>query len=173
MPAKIESSRVIGTSLEWWDGYVEAFIQNYELDEGQANAAKSILKELRDRASAHEKTHAAERKAVDEKIRAARRAKDMGKLNAAMEEKRQANQYKVQLFEELKTRLDAIPRPAQKQKFAEKFKDFRWKNRPGFPDEPAPRQATSRPGTPAPAAKDKPVPTTQPAAAKPASRKDK
>ncbi|MBN1513917.1 MAG: hypothetical protein JXB13_18010 [Phycisphaerae bacterium] len=162
-PTEISAAKVLGTSLEWWDGYVQAFIENYELDEGQINAAKSILKELKERASAHEKSHAAELKAVEDKIRDARRAKDVKKLDAAMTEKRQASQYKVQLFEELKTRLDTIPRPAQKQKYAEKIKSFRWKNRPGFPDEPA-AEPTSRPATTTPAATEKPVPTTQPAA---------
>jgi len=133
------------------------------LEEGQINAARSILKELKERASAYEKSHAAELKAVEEKIQAARRAKDVKKLDAAMAEKRQASQYKVQLFEELKTRLDTIPRLAQKQKYAEKIKEFRWKNRPGFPDEPV-AESASPPPTTAPAAADKPVPTTQPAA---------
>jgi len=171
-PTEVSAAKVLGTSLEWWDGYVPAFIENYELDEGQVNAARSILKELKERASAHEKSHAAELKAVEEKIQAARRAKDVAKLDAAMTEKREASQYKVQLFEELKTRLDTIPRPAQKQKYAEKIKDFRWKNRPGFPDEPA-AESISKPATTAPAATDKPVPTTQPAAepAKEANKK--
>ncbi len=171
-PTEISASKVLGTSLEWWDGYVQAFIENYELDEGQINAAKSILKELKERASAYEKSHAAELKAVEEKIQAARREKDVNKLDAAMTDKRQANQYKVQLFEELKTRLDTIPRPAQKQKYAEKIKDFRWKNRPGFPDEPD-AETASKPTSTAPAAADKPVPTTQPAAdpAKEANKK--
>ncbi|UCG16651.1 MAG: hypothetical protein JSV19_01175 [Phycisphaerales bacterium] len=150
MPSKISADRVISGSLEWWDGYVESFIKNYELDAGQITTARSILKELKERAAAYQETHKDDLARVEAELAAARKANDPDKINRAEQEFRKLKSFMEPLFEELKTRLSKIPRPAQRQKFESKIKDFRWANRtPDKPDvfkpEPAASATTTAP----------------------------
>ena len=171
MPTKISADRVISGSLEWWDGYVESFIKNYELDAGQIATARSILKELKGRAAAYQETHKDDFARVEGELAAARKANDPDKINRAEQEFRKLKSFMEPLFEELKTRLAKIPRPAQRQKFESKIKDFRWANRtPDKPDvfkpEPAASATTSAPAKQA-------EPESDETKAKPAPKKPK
>jgi hypothetical protein len=63
-------------------------------------------------------------------IEEATRNKDDAKRKQAEAEYRELNLYKTVLFEELKDRLDKLPRPAQREKYEAKSKNFKWKDRP-------------------------------------------
>jgi gas vesicle protein len=93
-----------------WASYVELFIETYDLDEGQQSTARSILSELQARRDEYEQLYREEFQAIpkngDEKDRASRSAE----LNAPIRE----------MFDELKARLDRIPRPAQRDAMAQR-----------------------------------------------------
>ncbi len=139
MPALKQSSadRAREMNVEWWDGYVGGFIEDYELDDGQVTTARSILKELKQRAEAQKAARKADYERVQQKLDEATRAKDLDKLHAAEAEKAELNAFLPVLFKELKKRLDTIPRTAQREKFKAKQKNFKWDHRPiGTPVEP-------------------------------------
>jgi len=93
-----------------WALYVELFIEAYVLDDGQQSAARSILSELEARRDEYEQLHRQEFQALskieDEKDRATKPTE----LNAPIRE----------MFDELKVRLDRIPRPAQRDAMAQR-----------------------------------------------------
>jgi len=93
-----------------WAVYVELFIETYDLDDGQQSAARSILSELEARRDEYEQLYREEfqvlAKNEDDKDRASKSAE----LNAPIRE----------MFDELKTRLDRIPRPAQRDAMAQR-----------------------------------------------------
>jgi hypothetical protein len=161
------AERVIKAKEEWWDGYVDNFIKDYALDEGQITSARSILKELKDRAMAYRTSHREDFQRIEQKLETARKAGDIDKLNQAVEEQKQLNLFLPQLFKELKDRLDAIPRPAQREKFEQSRKNFRWGDRQTAPPPasgPAPteKRAETQPGQPSP--QTQPAATSLPAA---------
>jgi len=163
MPKTDDASaeRVIKAKEEWWDGYVNNFIKDFELDEGQITSARSILKELKDRAMAYRTSHREDFERIEQKIETARKAREIDKLNQAMDEQRQLNSLVAQLFKELKDRLDAIPRPAQREKYEQSKKEFRWADRQAVPSPASgPASTDKRPDT----QPGQSTPQTQPAA---------
>jgi hypothetical protein len=114
---KSTTARVIRQKEEWWDGYVEGFIKDYELDEGQITTARSILKEMKERAAAYRRAHKAEFDETEKKAADALKAADRQKHRAAIEEERKLSQPIGEMFGELKERLDKIPRPAQREAY--------------------------------------------------------
>ncbi len=83
-----------------WERYVRLFIARFQLDDAQANAAWSILREVQGRADDYRRLHRDELAAVS--------ATDAA-TSPAYEPIRQ-------LFAELQTRLDRIPTTAQRQR---------------------------------------------------------
>lgn len=171
-PGKSATAKVIGQKEEWWDGYVESFMKDYELDAGQITTAQSILKEMKERAAAYRQTHKAEFVETEKKAADALKAADRQKHRAAIEEERKLSQPIGEMFGELKERLEKIPRPAQRQKFEAK----RQAARRGKAPSPTTRQAAERVPTTQPAesakeaAKTKETPKSEQAAKKPPTK---
>ncbi len=102
----------IELELDSWQKYVERFIRMYKLDDPQTATAKSILKELRERAIAHRDAYRQEIADLERRI-----AEHDGTQEELHDlETRIADLYGPidKLFEQLKTRLDGIPTQAQR-----------------------------------------------------------
>jgi len=124
---KVASSR----PMDPWTSYVELFIEAYDLDDGQQTTARSILNELQARREEYELLHREEFEA----LRSGRGEKGWARKSAALK-------WPIEdLFDELKARLDRIPRPAQRQAVAQRELDQRIPS-----TRPAP--AASRPSRP-------------------------
>lgn len=102
----------IGAELVGWEAYVAEFMDHYVLDDGQRDAALSLLKEMKERAITHRDSR---REAIDDLERRIR-------TNTGSEE--EVAEIKASLvelygpidgmFRELKARLEAIPSSAQR-----------------------------------------------------------
>ncbi|MCH7995262.1 MAG: hypothetical protein IIB57_12575, partial [Planctomycetes bacterium] len=118
----------------------------YDLDDGQKGAARSILTDLSDRALAHRDRNRAEIDALEHKIAAHAERTDAphtgssdGATALAQLEAQLVKLYGPidRMFEELETRLDAIPTQAQRQrveKAAKSEKAESAENEPLSPD---------------------------------------
>ena len=110
--AEEEPPDQIELELDSWQKYVEHFIGLHGLDAGQRGTALSILKELRDRALAHRDRYRVEIEKLERRIEA-----EEGKQEdpSAIEEQLTALYGPIdKMFEDLKTRLDAVLTDAQK-----------------------------------------------------------
>ncbi|MCB9850599.1 MAG: hypothetical protein H6817_07825 [Phycisphaerales bacterium] len=102
-----------------WERYVREFRQDYRLDDDQSEAALSILKECMQRAEDYRKSKRAEFAQVEERLRDANRA-DLSpeartaKTRVWVQIERALNKPIVDLFQELKDRLEPIPTEAQR-----------------------------------------------------------
>ena len=101
----------IELELESWQKYVERFTRIYKLDEAQKATARSILKELRERALAHRDRHHVEIEKLERRIQT---------HDGLQEDIENIEEQLVvlygpidKMFDELKTRLDGIPTAAQ------------------------------------------------------------
>lgn len=119
----------VAQELDAWDEYVAHFIQTYRLDEGQRDAASSVLAELRLRATTHRDTR---REDID---RLERRIAALGGTDTELGEvkKQLAALYGPidAMFMELKRRLESIPTAHQRAA--------------SRPDPPAPRSEAPKP----------------------------
>ena len=115
----------IGDEVRTWRAYVEEFVATYDLDDGQKGAARSILTELSDRALAHRDRNRREIDKLERKIAAHAERADVpytgssdGATSLAPLEAQLVKLYGPidRMFEELETRLDAIPTQAQRQR---------------------------------------------------------
>jgi len=101
----------IVAELQAWDRYVADFIARHNLDEGQQNAALSILKELKERALAHRDGHRAEVIQLERRIAAGKTedaqtvARELQRLYGPIDE----------VFGELEERLQKIPTETQQR----------------------------------------------------------
>jgi hypothetical protein len=144
-PGLSSADKARAMNTEWWDGYVKDFIRNFELDDGQIASAQSILKDVKERAKGYNESRKADFARAQRKYDAAKKAKDLDKLNEAEEEMAQLNAFVPQLFNELKSRLLKIPRPAQMKKAESRQKDFRWDYRPIGTPVPTEKKSTPKP----------------------------
>jgi hypothetical protein len=94
-----QAGQVLPYDPATWHRYVRDFVNRYELDSAQSAAAYSILAEVVQRASTYLKARAAEL----EQVRPEQRATHQGFAPVRS------------LFEELRTRLDRIPRTGQRE----------------------------------------------------------
>ena len=109
-----------------WQYYVRIFIQNYQLDAGQAEAARSVLREMRTEAAAYREARQNAFEALEAdyaELAAAEPKRDPEALAAArdrrkeLDERRQSLEAPIakDMFERLKRQLDMIPRADQRR----------------------------------------------------------
>lgn len=104
----------IDLELAAWAKYVADFVSLYELDEGQRNAARSLLEELTERANTHRDRRREEIAALEKRI-----ANNKGTEKEIAEIRKQLVELYGpidEMFKELKERLSAIPTAAQRAK---------------------------------------------------------
>jgi len=106
---------------DWWDGYVKNFISKYELDEGQSEAALSILRECKERAKSYKSSKASAFAKAEEHLKEARDPKlppevQRVKIRLWKQEDVALKKPILDLFQELKDRLEVIPRDAQRKR---------------------------------------------------------
>ncbi len=133
-----------------WDAYVNKFIRDYELNDGQIEAARSVLRQLKERAADYRTTNADKFAANDAAAAGAARANDGILVAKAAAEKKELSAPIVAMFDELKQRLEPIPDAAQIEKYQARHEG-----------RPVRRQPTTAPATQE--ATTKPAPATQPA----------
>lgn len=116
-----EPADQIVAELDAWDAYVKQFARLYELDEGQLGAARSCLRELKARAIDHRNL---------KRVEIARLEARIARGDAADAELADIKQQLVALygpidkmFEELQTRLNAIPTVEQRARVAAATQD--------------------------------------------------
>ena len=127
-----------------WEAYVAEFIRVYDLDDAQQTTARSILTELQARRDQYRQDHQEQFEVLRNTEDPKERSRIFAELSPPIRE----------MFEELKTRLDRIPRPAQQQAAAQRDAErLAATTRPAFP--------TSRPSRTAPV-ESAPPPQTQP-----------
>ena len=138
---------------DWWDTYVQEFIRKYRLDEAQSDAALSILRECKQRARDYRNSKEKEFLMVSQRLQEARQpgqSMDVRKKKLEVFEKleKTLNQPILDLFEELKTRLDRIPTDAQKERADGKSRRTRHRTQPdATPEKSAKPAATPEAGT--------------------------
>lgn len=105
-----EPTDQILAELNKWDRYLEDFILRFQLDETQRVAARSIRKELGERALAHRDRHMDEIVALERSMRV-----PGGVTEEEVAEKLKALYGPIdQLFSEFEQRLDRLPTEAQR-----------------------------------------------------------
>lgn len=104
-----EPTDQILAELDKWDQYLEEFVRRFGLDEPQRVAARSIRKELGERALAHRERHMGEIIALERHMSAEEATEE--EITAAL-----TNLYGPidQLFREFELRLDRLPTEAQR-----------------------------------------------------------
>jgi len=93
-----------------WKEYVALFIRVYDLDEAQQTTARSILGELQARRDQYQQAHREEFQALRNTEDQKKRSRMFAELSPPIQE----------MFDELKTRQDRIPRPAQREAAAQR-----------------------------------------------------
>jgi len=115
MPAAGElslSADLIPISIDAWEKYVIKFVENYDLDEAQRQSATKMLTDVKKRAV----VHVASRRDEIDKALVALKTTSQEERKEFMDAKKMLFQPLMDLFEELKTRLESIPTQAQRLK---------------------------------------------------------
>ncbi len=98
-----------------WDQYVRRFIRDHALDDSQQQSALAILKECKDNATSYRQSHDEEttriRARMRELVAAGASADEKAK---ARDELRSLSRPIIDIYNQLRARLDAIPTKAQK-----------------------------------------------------------
>ncbi|HUW81950.1 MAG TPA: hypothetical protein VMZ31_04020 [Phycisphaerae bacterium] len=104
---------------DYWQQYVERFIQNYKLDESQTQTAQSILSECKQRAKEYRQGRKEQFGKANKKYREALAVtpRNLESIREARREVSELNRPIKELFRELRDRLDGIPTAAQKQAY--------------------------------------------------------
>ena len=100
-----------------WEQYVREFIQKYQLNEEQAQRARSILKDCQDQAQRYMQKHKSDLEDLEKKIA------DAGKAGGTSKEATELGEKKTKLLEpvgrifeqQLKPRLEKLPTRAQRE----------------------------------------------------------
>jgi hypothetical protein len=107
------------TSLGFWELYVKTFIDAFQLDKGQTTLAWSVLNDLKVKAQAYREDHQEEFNTLTQKVQQLTQAKADAKqaenLKSAQADLEKLNQPLMEMFDELKERLMAIPTDAQRK----------------------------------------------------------
>ena len=150
-PAGIPEPEVETFRVTIFDTYVEEFIKDYQLDQGQIDSARSILKEFKVKANDFKaaKQEQLAKIAVDQK--AAMEARDRDKIAATEAARKKVLEPVYALFGEMETRLKGLLTTTQIERYASQRN----------PGQPIPSIAT--PDKPPPPAKQMIPPTTEPA----------
>jgi len=102
----------VAAELDGWERYVAEFMDYYDLKEGQRDAARSVLSELKERALAHRDSRHEEIDALERRIRANTGTEgEIAEIKASLVELYGPID---EMFRELKARLEAIPTSAQR-----------------------------------------------------------
>jgi hypothetical protein len=119
LPKKEPEEQYSPTSFNFWELYVKTFIEAFGLDEGQQTLAYSVLADMKKVAEAYRKDHSQEFGELIAKIEAIKKmnttkpdanTEELASLQKKLEE---ANKPILDMFDELKERLMAIPTEAQ------------------------------------------------------------
>jgi len=104
---------------DYWQQYVERFIQNYKLEESQTRPPRSTLSEGKQRAKEYRQGRKEQFEKADKKYREALAAtpRNLDSIRQARREVSELNRPIKELFRELRDRLDGIPTAAQKQAY--------------------------------------------------------
>ena len=115
----VQEEELTPTSLGFWELYVKTFIEAFQLEKGQVTLAYSVLNDLKVKAQAYRHDHQDEFTNLTQKIQQLTQAKADAKrdenLKVTQEKLDTLNQPLMDLFEELKERLMAIPTEAQRK----------------------------------------------------------
>ncbi len=151
-PAGIPEPEVETFRVTIFDTFVEEFIKDYQLDQGQIDSARSILKEFKVKANDFKAAKQAElaKIAVDQK--AAMEARDRDKNAATEASRKKVLEPVYALFGEMEARLKALLTTAQ----IERYSSLR------SPGQPIPSLSTPNKPPPPPVEKTTP-PSTDPA----------
>ena len=108
-------------SPEYWELYVQLFIDAFELDKGQQTPAYSVLAEIKARGVAYRTDNNYQIDKLQATVEqlsklSAPTADQQQRLTKAKETLNQLYKPQVELFEELQRRLMAIPTAKQRQK---------------------------------------------------------
>lgn len=109
--SRVEKDQIV-LELSSWEKYVADFVVRFSLDQGQRDAAKSFLTELKERAIAHRDRHRAEITEMESQI-----LKNNGQPEEVTEIRRrlQALYGPIDdMFKELKDRLSELPTSTQR-----------------------------------------------------------
>ncbi|MFQ6048641.1 MAG: hypothetical protein ACE5K7_04685 [Phycisphaerae bacterium] len=152
-------------SEDYWQLYVRRFISNYQLDANQAETARSILRECRQRAAEYRKGR---KEQFEQAVAAVRRAlaakpRDAAAIRQAYTHLRELNRPINELFKELRRRLEEIPTQAQKQAYQKARQERTARLRKQWQERRA-RMARKSTTTTAAGPTTRPWPTTMPVA---------
>jgi hypothetical protein len=110
------------TSVSYWEQYVKLFVESFQLDQGQIPMAYSILTEMKDRAKAYREDHSRQyaeiKKNLDQLTKVNATQPDQNEeLKAWQKKLEKLEQPLLDMFNELKDRLMAIPTDDQRKAF--------------------------------------------------------
>jgi len=109
----------IGETPTFFVAYVDEFIRKYELDAGQANAARSILAEFKEQVAKFQASNFEELSAVSRDLLEAQKQRDRKKI-AQIEKRRRGLLKQVYvLFSEMDGRLHGLLRTDQRERFVD------------------------------------------------------
>ncbi|MFA5865609.1 MAG: hypothetical protein WC975_13100 [Phycisphaerae bacterium] len=124
-PVSVEPKELMSmTSVNYWELFVKTFVESYQLDQGQIPMAYSILNEMKDRAKAYREDHSRQYAEIKKNL------DQLAKVNATQPDQKEAlktwqkkleklEQPLLDMFNELKDRLMAIPTDEQRKAFQE------------------------------------------------------
>ena len=113
-----KTSRPTAGAKDEWERYVEDFIQRYQLDEGQQNAAHKILTSLQGYRDKYLRRKAKDIEVLEQRLVAAKTDTDRDKVRTTYE---RLNAPLDRYFQQLKDRLDRIPTRKQRAAAAESY----------------------------------------------------
>jgi hypothetical protein len=157
-------SLAVDRHADFWELYVRKFIWDYKLDETQSNQALQILTDAKKQANEYLASHSMDYEALRTRLAGA-----AGDANVMAEVQKQIAELnkpiQVDMFNELKERLDRIPTEAQREAY--------FANLPGkkASDAPAGGAAASAPGTRPHAIASRPTTSRPATASRPALRR--
>ncbi len=160
-----------------WDEWVANFIQKYNLDESQADAARSILRECKQRARDHrnanrDKYAEVQRRLDDASLGSQAADVRVAKLRVWKQIERSLNKPIMDLYQELQARVNRIPTDAQRLRVdgKEALAAYKAQQRAGAEIAVAADNADETPAAAGDDAAAKPAPTPeQPAADAPST----
>ena len=159
-----------------WQYYVRLFIQDYQLDAGQQEAAQSVLRELRKQAVDYRESRREEFAQLDaayaeleggEPKKDPEVLKELKAKRMELDKKRESLESRISkdLFAKLKKQLEAIPRADQRQTYAEKKQRLRKKAEQAMAAYRKRQAATKPAGETQPAGQTQPADSEAPVAA--------
>lgn len=116
-----EDENPILAELDLWEQYVQEFIRNYELDDGQRTAARSILSELKQRAADYAQRNRREVMQLEARLDDPEKTDE----EAAVLKKQIVELYGPvdEMFTELQNRLEQLPTSAQRARSKERSEE--------------------------------------------------